>query len=167
MWVADLNQATFKRVPTELRNWTLLHVRIDRICIVGTQRIRNKRMLSVSKDEVLVLLLVVEAHDDTPQRFLVSGTPEEFLHLCVDVRAKAQNLIERRAGKRSAQRLFRNLLTERVVITVEQPAELLAKGLVVREKRSQHESFEEPCRVGLVPFHRTCLGTRLHHLILG
>src|SRR5580692_5364875 len=114
-------------------------------------------MLDVSQGEFLVLLLVIEAQDDTPQGLLVSGTAEESLHLSVDVGAKFQNLIERRAGKGSAQPFFRNLLTERVVITVEEPPELVAKRLVICEKGSQHERLKEPGRVGLVPFHRTRL----------
>src|SRR5277367_5422048 len=44
--------------------------------------------------------------------------------------------------------------------------ELFVKGLVVGEKWTKHKRLEEPGGVSLMPFHRTGLRARLHHLIL-
>ena len=83
------------------------------------------------------------------------------------VRAKGQNLIERRVRKRRTQLFLRNLFTERDVVAIEEAMELFAKRFIVCEKWSQHERFEKPCGVILMPFRRTGLRTGLDHLVLG
>jgi hypothetical protein len=77
----------------------------------------------------------------------------------VNVRAKGKNLIERWARKGGTELLFGNLLAERDVIAVEETMELFAEWFVIHEKGPQHECFEEPGGMGLMPFHRTGLRT--------
>src|SRR5271165_6930539 len=79
---------------------------------------------------------------------------------------KGKDLQKRRARKRSTQLLFRNCPADRVVVTVEEPAKLFAKWLVIRKERTKHERLEKPGRMGLVPLHWTGIRAGLHHLIL-
>ena len=68
--------------------------------------------------------------------------------------------------KRSAQVLLWRRLSNRVVVAIEQPTKLFAKGLVIRKKRTQHKRLEKPGCMRLMPLHRTSLRAGLHHLIL-
>src|SRR5689334_22739320 len=60
--------------------------------------------------------------------------------------AKGEDLHERWA-RRSTQLLFRSCPSNRVVVAIEEPAILFAKGLVIRKERTQHERLEKPGRM--------------------
>src|ERR1700735_4045560 len=113
-------------------------------------------MLDIGEHQFLLLLLVVQAQNDPSRSVVMKATCEELFHRFVHMCTKGEHLIERRTRKRSAQLLLRSLLAERVVITVEQPAKLFAKALVIR-KKGQHKRLEKPGCMRLVPLHRTSL----------
>ncbi len=122
-------------------------------------------MLNVSQGEFLVLLLVMQAQYRAPRCFLINATRKKSVHPLVNVCAESKNLIERGPGERRTQAFLRNLLAKLVVIAVEKPTKLFATRLVVRQEGTQHERFEKPCGMSLVPFHRSGFRTRLNHLI--
>src|SRR5215475_14961125 len=110
-------------------------------------------------------LLMIQAQQNEPQWFFVNGDGKQSLHLSIDMRAECQNLIEGRTAKARAQLLFRNFMSQGVVIAIEEPLKLIVKRFVCREEWPQDESFEEPGCMRLMPLHRTGFGARLYHLI--
>src|SRR5580704_7108941 len=110
---------------------------------------------------------MVKAQNDASRRLFMDLAREELFHRLVYMHAKRDDLIKRRTRKRSAQLLLRRRLSNRVVIAIEQPAKLLAQGLVIRKKRTQHKRLEKPGCMRLMPLHGTGLRAGLHHLILG
>ena len=55
----------------------------------------------------------------------------------------------------------------RHIVGIEQIGEALVEGTVRRHERTQQKLLEEPGDMRAVPFRRTGVGHRLHHLILG
>src|SRR4051812_33788761 len=100
-------------------------------CVRRVKWIREKRVLNVSQGEFLVLLLVVQPQNDPTCWLVIRRVREKPFHLSINVCSERHDLIQRRAGKGSTQLLFRNLIPERVVIAVEKPTKLFAKGFVI------------------------------------
>jgi len=86
-------------------------------------------VLNVSQDEFLVLLLVMQAQYRAPRCFLINTTREKSVHRRAHMCTESKNFIERRVGEDRAQALLRSLLSERVVIAVEEPTKLSRNGL--------------------------------------
>src|ERR1043166_9507661 len=118
------------------------------------KRIRKERMLDVRKRQLLMLLLVIQAQNNSADCLFLHRASKKPLHLPIDMRPERDDLVERWAGKRSAQFLLRDRLAERVVIAVEEPSELFSKRLVVLHKWPKHERLEEPGGMSLMPFNR-------------
>ena len=126
------------------------------------QRIGEERMLDVGGDQFLMLLFVLEAQRDAPRSFILQRMLHQDNHCGVDVRAIAQNDIQRRPRERGAQFLLRHF-AQRVVVAVEEPVKFRVEGLVPGNELTQDEGLEEPAGVGEMPLHRTRLCAGLHH----
>ncbi len=122
-------------------------------------------VLDVGGDELLVLLLVLEAEDDAAGGLVLYGLLQEAGHGCVDVGAVGEDGVEGRAGEGGPELLLGHV-AERVVVAVEEPAELGMEGLVGGDELAEDEGLEEPAGVGEVPFDGAGLGTGLDHEVL-
>ena len=76
--------------------------------------------------------------------------------------AVGEDGFERRAGEGGAEFFLRHL-AERVVVAVEEPAEVGVEGLVVGDELGEDEGLEEPAGVGEVPFDGAGFGAGLDH----
>src|SRR5208337_1068411 len=148
-------------LPAFLFPWSLgplfLVLRLQRICV--------ERMQYVSKQQFLVLLLVVRAQLDPPQSLRLRPLLKEPLHRRIHVLAVAQNLVEPRPRKRRPQSFFRKC-GKALVIAVEEPRKIRVEDPVPGQKLPQHERLEKPRGVGQVPLGGGRLSTRLHHHVL-
>src|SRR5882724_3298328 len=99
-----------------------------------------------------MLLLVVHSQNDAPCCLPIDAVCKEVFHGLVHMCAKRGDFIQRRSRKRTAQVLLRHGRAKRVVITVEEPAKLFAKGLITRIKGPQHKRLKKPSGMRLMPF---------------
>src|SRR5260221_5770070 len=123
-------------------------------------------MLRVREDELLVLLLVMQAQFDQPVGLrgkAVGGEQAEYG--LVHMTAIREHFFETRARQEAPVRT-RVAIADAVVGGVEQDPVLRRENAVTRLVRNQDESLEEPRRVREVPFHRTRVGHRLERAIL-
>jgi hypothetical protein len=122
-------------------------------------------MLDVGEDELLVLLLVVEAQLDAGESF---GTAvrlvEEPVHALVDRVAEGADLVQggARQGAAAGARLPR---PHRLVVGVEEVRVTLVHHAVAGHVPRQHEGLEEPRRVGQVPLRRARVRHGLDELV--
>ncbi len=125
-------------------------------------------VLDVGGDELLVLLLVLEAEGDAAEGLGVGrgGALEEAGDGGVDVGAVGEDGVERRAGEGGAELLLGHV-AEGVVVAVEEPAEVGVEGLVAGEEVGEDEGLEEPAGVGEVPLGGAGLGAGLDHEVFG
>ena len=130
------------------------------------QWIGEESVLDVGGDQLLVLLLVLEAQGHAPGGFVVHGLRQKPFDGVVDVSPVGEDLIERWPGEAGAQLLLGHV-AKRVVVGVEEPEKVGMEGLVAGKEVAQQECLKEPGGVGEVPFNWTRLRTRLHHQILG
>ena len=105
------------------------------------KRVREKCILDISQGEFLMLLFVAEAKNNSPRGLVIDWTRQESLHLLIDVLAILQDFFEGWSRETSAQFFFRNVLAKRVVVTVEEPAEIFTQRFkVVQEWRGTNVS---------------------------
>ncbi len=130
------------------------------------QRVGEEGVLDVGGDELLVLLLVLEAEGDAAGGFVFEWVLEEAVHGGVDVGAVGEDGVERRAGEGGAELLLGHV-AEGVVVAVEEPVEVGVEGLVGGDELAEDEGLEEPAGVGEVPFDGAGLGTGLDHHVFG
>jgi len=133
--------------------WLLLHPRIE---VRGMQRIGKESVLDVCGDELLVLLLVLEAECDAAGCFVFKRVLHQGCHCSVDVSAVSEDGVERWARERGSEFFLRHL-AERVVVAVEEPMKVGMVRLVTGGKLAEKEGLEEPAGVGEMPLHRTGL----------
>src|SRR5215831_11861635 len=97
-----------------------------------------------------MLLFVLNAEGDAARSLVFGGKLEEALDGGVDVSAIGENGFERRAGEGRAEPLFRHI-AQRVVVAVEEPAEVGVEGRVAGQELGEHEGLEEPAGVREMP----------------
>jgi hypothetical protein len=126
----------------------------------------KERMLDVSRNQLLMLLLVLDTERDATSSIIFGGMLKQTLDSSVYVSAIGKNHIEWGAGEGGAKFLLGHI-AEGVVVAVEEPAEVGIVGRVTGEKLREDEGFEEPTGVREMPFDGTGFRTRLHHHVLG
>ena len=108
-------------------------------------------MLEVGDNQFLVLLLVLQTEfEQCPQRGILVGRRDERREMALDVSAVGVNLVQRRARQQAAFRP-RVPVANGVVVRVEKHPKLRVKRQVRGRVALQHESFEEPRRMGQMP----------------
>ncbi len=138
-----------------------------RICLIGgTDRIEPECVLDIRQQQLLVLLLVLQAKLDQFARILRQVRAfEQRRHRLVDMRAIPADRVGGRPGQHAAlgPRMTRS---GRLVIRIEQIAE---SGIerCVSGLPGQYEGLEEPGRMGAMPFGGAAIRHRLDLLILG
>lgn len=127
-------------------------------------------MLDVGQQQLLVLLFVVQAKgDQRAQRATFVGarsrSRQQCLHALVDVRPVALDGGHAGPAEQPALRP-RMLLTDALVIAVEQHAEVRIEGLERVLMALEDKGLEEPGQMRQMPFGRAGVGHRLHLAIL-
>ena len=128
------------------------------------QRIAPECVLDVSDNQLLVLLLMVQAQDNQFSRRLGDSWLKKFEHVLVHMGAIFAHLVQAGTGKGIAQRFVR-LLPHSVVIGIKEIAEALIKGAIAGEMCGKNKRLKEPTGMRQMPFGRAGLQTRLHHLV--
>ena len=123
-------------------------------------------MLDVGQDQLLVLLLVLQAEDDERLDVLVAGPRRnERMHALVDVGAVGLDVGERRPGDEAALGPGM-LLADALVVAVEEDA----IGRIERHEAVfealEDEGLEEPRDMGEMPLGRAGVCHRLHLAVL-
>src|SRR5262249_53923594 len=136
---------------------------VDRSRLIHrAQRIRAERMLDVGQDELLMLLLVLQAElDRRLEIWLERRALEQLAHVLVDVGAIGVYFGETGARQQAA-RVTRVLRADRVVIRIEETPEVRLEGAIAARVRFEHERLEEPTRVREMPFRRAGVRHRLN-----
>ena len=129
------------------------------LAISRFERILGEGREDVGQEQLLVLLLVVDAELDQRQRF-GRQRRQRALERLVDMSAIGADLVERRAAEHAAPgpRVTRAFA---FVIAVEQEGVALVERAVAGDVIAQHEGLEEPGGVGEMPFGRRGVGERL------
>src|SRR5262244_373650 len=137
--------------------------------VAGRYWILRKGVEDVGEDELLMLLLVMEAdledaHHLGQLRIVDAG--EQALYSRVDMGAKRGDALAVRLRDEPAlgPRMAR---PSRHIVRVEEIGEALIEDAIAGEMRQQEKLLEEPGRMRAVPLGRAGIGHRLHHLILG
>ena len=111
------------------------------------QRIGEERVLDVGGDQLLVLLLVLEAERNAPRSFILQRMLHPRNHRGVHMLPVGKYGVERRPRERRAELLLRHI-AERVVIAVEEPTKVRMERLVSCSELTQDKCFKEPAGVG-------------------
>ena len=125
-----------------------------------------EHVLDVHEQQLLVLLLVVEAELDERGRRRGVARVDELVHRVVDVRAVLRDLVDARPREQTALRA-RVPRTDRFVVRVEEVRVRGVERRVAGEPGREDERLEEPGGVGPVPLRRAHVGHRLHDLVFG
>ena len=123
-------------------------------------------MLHVREDQLLVLLLVVQAELDQPREPLLAAFFDEREQRLVDVLPIADHLLQRGPRKHAALGA-RVACADRVVVRVEEHAEGGIEHPVAAHAGLEDERLEEPGGVREVPFDRARIRHGLQCAILG
>ena len=131
------------------------------------ERVGEESVFDVGGDELLVLLLVMEAEGDAAETlFWGVRRFEKTTDGGVDVEAVGEDVVEWRAREGGAELFFRHL-AEGVVVAVEEPVEVGVEGFVAGEEVAEDEGLEEPACVGEVPLCGAGVWARLDHEVFG
>src|SRR5690606_14330660 len=137
--------------------------------IRGSKRVHSERVLDVRQDQLLMLLLVMEAHLDERASLLhLRGRLamlEKTRDRLVDVPAIGAHLIDG-GPRQSAPPSSLELRAEALVVGIEEAPVAGVKRLIVPNVTFENERLEEPHRVREVPPGRARVGQALDHLIL-
>ena len=128
-------------------------------------RIEGEKVLHVHEQQLLVLLLMVEAEIDQVEQRWAERSIEKVVHGGVDVAPVLGDFVERRTGQQSADRA-RVPGADRIVVGIEEVAEHRVERPVARKFLQQQEGLEEPGRVSLVPLRGAGIRHRLRDLVL-
>ena len=164
-WVrgdADLDEAGVEVDPFDGRSDGFVLPLGGGFEVGGVERVGEEGVLDVGGDELLMLLLVLEAEGDAAGGFVFEGMLEEAGHRGIDVGAVGEDGVEGRTGEGGAELLLGHV-AEGVVVAVEEPVEVGVEGFVGGDELAENEGLEEPAGVGEVPLDGTGLGTGLHH----
>ena len=129
------------------------------LAISGLERVLGESREDVGEEQLLVLLLMVDAELDHVER-RGRKRRQRALQRLVDVRAIGADLVERGAAQHPAPgpRVARAFA---LVIAVEQKGVALVEQAIAGDMVAQHEGFEEPGRMGEMPFRRRSVGEGL------
>ena len=160
---ADRHHATGKRGPGKC--FRFLH-RCRLVGRVGRAKgVLRKKMEDVGKDEFLMLLFMIKTElDQGSASLLPQRAFQEILHRLVDMGAVGKDVAQVWPGEQ-APCGTRVACTFGLVIGIEEVAVLRMKGFVAFERAAKQEGFEEPRRMGEVPFCGTCVRHRLDGLV--
>ncbi len=128
----------------------------ERVAVRGPQGIGPEDVLDVREQQLLVLLLVVQAERDEAMRRVLqvaADAAEESRHRRVDLIAVVEHLLQRGPGGEPALGAAVPLAGLHV-IGVEEERVARVGGAVGRVVVGQHERLEEPRGVGQVPLGR-------------
>jgi len=114
------------------------------------QRVLREQVQQVGEDQLLVLLLVVQAQLDQVAGRGGQPRAQQVGHRLVDMLAVGAHLRQRRARQQAAARPL-VARADGVVVRVEQEAEALVEAPVAGAERREHELLEEPGGVREVP----------------
>ena len=135
--------------------------------VVGRQqRIARQDVLDVHQQELLVLLLVLDAELDQRRRRPPRGLSRRVGHGLVDVGPVLGDLLDPGPGQQPPV-VPRIPGAHALVVGVEQVAEVGMEGSVPVETGDEQEGLEEPGGVGPVPLGRAHVGHGLDGLVLG
>jgi hypothetical protein len=119
-----------------------------------------EQVLDVGEDQLLMLLLVLEAQHHPGANLVAQAALQRLEHLGVDPPPIAADLVQRRTRQQAA-RGARMARADGLVIGVEEVVERRFE-----RRPLQHERLEKPGRVGEVPFGRARVRHRLHLAVL-
>ena len=137
---------------------------VEVVPVRGTQRVRAEGELQVRDDQLLVLLLVVQAEFDAGANLVVAAR-EQRPHGLVHVRPVGVHLLHGRPRQRAALRP-RERLADAVVVGVEERLEALGERPVPLPEGLEQEGLEEPGGVREVPLGRARVVHRLHAVVV-
>ena len=125
-------------------------------------------MLEVGEEQLLVLLLVVQAQlqqlaDLRP--VVVRRILDQLVHGAVDMAAVGVDLAYRRPRQQPAFGTW-VALADGLVIRVEEVVETRVEFAVAGVERFEQKGLEEPGSVGQMPLGRADVGHRLHDVVL-
>jgi hypothetical protein len=132
------------------------------------QRIQREQILEIGQEQLLMLLLVVQAEHDALDRIRVArwiDARDQCGHVVIDVRTVRRDVFYCRARQKTTQRA-REKRADRLIVRVEQIAVLRMECTIARQQRQQQEVLEEPRRVRKMPFGRTAFGRALDDIVL-
>ena len=165
------------RVGADLREPGRLEVKLERYRATRSRRrrgrsirdvdgVREQDLLGVRQQQLLVLLLVVEAElDDGGKLCVVGAGREEIEHRLVDTGTIIMNL--RECGSAQIAALGARVhVADRVVVRVEYPLVAIVDGRVTGLPRAENEALEEPGRMPQVPLRGAGFRARLDDLVL-
>ena len=132
--------------------------------VSGAQRIARQEMLQVGQEQLLVLLLVMEAELDQRRDVRMSAACQQVRHAFIDMIAIGANLLERRARQQATVRPPVPI-ADRLVVGIKEIAEPGIEVPIPRHVRAEHELLEEPGRVREVPLRGARVRHALHHAI--
>jgi hypothetical protein len=163
--VAELDEAALVIEPGERLRPHRRHRPAPRVR--RREQVARQRVLDVGEDQLLVLLLVVQAErGERGDLAVVAARGEERVHPLVDIGAVAPHL--RQVGPRHEAALGpRVALADAVVIAVEEDAKRRIERPELRLEALEDERLEEPGDVREVPLRRARVGHRLHLAVLG
>ena len=165
--VADAHDAARVLGPSRDRRGAVGDRRLEReLAVRRAERVARQDVLDVGEQQLLVLLLVVEAERDKEGDLVGGASVEQALHSDVDVLPVVGDLGDARAGDDAAL-VPRLPVPDSVVVRVEQVAERIVVEAVAAVLRREDEGLEEPGRVRPVPLRRARVGHRLHGLVFG
>ncbi len=159
--MADLDQAALEVDPAHRRialdRWGT-RWRIGRL-----QRIERQHVLGIHQDQLLMLLLVIEA--ELEQRMPIAAVPLDQVDRGLgDMATIGQDLLD--AGTRDHAALrARMARPDGLVVGVEEIFVGRIVDAIVARVRAQQEGLEEPRRVCEMPLGRAGVGHRLHGLV--
>ena len=140
-----------------------------RLDVDRVDRVVEEHVLDVHEQQLLVLLLVVQAEHgqrgEVGPRVGVAAI-DQLLHRGIDVGAVARDLLDGRAREQAPLR-SRMTRTDGLVVRVEEVPEVGIEDVVPGERGLEEERLEEPGRVTAVPLGRAHVGHRLNDLVLG
>lgn len=139
----------------------------SRSAYAGSRGVAGQQVLDVRDEQLLVLLFMVKADFDAlrkvaPQVGAKAGA-KQSKNCGVDAFAIAGYLVVP-GPRQKPSRWTVVLLADRVVVAIEQHG-IGLRGKALHTGGAEHEGFEEPCRVGAVPFDGTRLGHALSALV--
>jgi hypothetical protein len=129
----------------------------------------RKRVQDIGEKQFLMLLLVMQADlEDAghlgPVRILRDR--KQPLDRFIDVGTEGRHVVAIRPREQPPSRT-RMARAGRNIIRVEEIREALVEHAVAGKTRRQQELLQKPGRMRAMPFGRTGIGHRLHHLVLG
>jgi len=136
--------------------------------VVGRMhRIARQQVLDVGQQQLLVLLLVLQAQlHQRAQRRVVGQRGQQAQHACIHIRPIGQHLGQRRAREQPA--LWPRVAgAHTVVVGVEQHPKRWMKRRKAALVRLQHKGFKKPGGVGQMPFGRARVGHGLGAAVFG